>query len=422
MGINNNKNGTQLSSSQILELFFDSADYTELFPMAGSSDSDAEAMAACGKVGGESVYAFAQSIDRFDGAMSVAQANKLLKVYELALKTGYPVVGFYTGKGGRVCEGNMLLDALGQLLCSSGKLSGVVPQISVVLNDCLATNALLASNADFIIKCEDTQLSLKESCCKSNRKTTLIADSDKDAIEKAKELLSYLPSNNLSVSPVCDGYDAGAGDSFIGAFDADSALRLYEKIEDVEMYFARLMGETVGVIRTNGATISSKSAKTAASFVRFCDAFALSVVTAVDTEGFECIGGAKAMLSAYAEATCPKISVVTGTAVGTAYMVLAGKGSGADAVLATENAVISPVAPRAAAYIALGDKLTGDVKAQDAQLDEYVATELSAKNAAKNGFVDDITDCQGLRNKLANYLDMLSAKREVSLPKKHATV
>lgn len=422
MGITNNKSGSQLSASQIMELFFDQSEYTELFPMTISADTDAEAIAACGKVNGESVYAFAQCIDRFDGAMSVAQANKLKKVYELALKTGYPVIGFYTGKGGRVSEGNMLLDALGDLLCASGKLSGVVPQISVVLNDCLASSALLAANADFVIKCEDTQLSLSDCGCKSNRNTAIIASSDKEAVEKAAELLSYLPSNNLSVAPVCDGYENGTAADFIGAFDADSALRLYEKLEGIELYLARLTGETVGVIRTTGNAIPSKGAKKAASFIRFCDAFALPVITAVDTEGFECVGGAKAMLSAFAEATCPKLSVVTGTAVGTAYMVLAGKGSGADAVFATENAVISPVAPKAAAYIALSGKLTGDAKAQDAQLDEYVHKELSAKNAAKNGFIDDVTDYQSLRIKLSNYLDILSAKRELSLPKKHATV
>lgn len=422
MGINNNKSGSQLSAQQIMELFFDSAEYTELFPLVSSQNVDAEAIAACGKVNGESVYAFAQCVDRFDGAMSVAQANKIRKVYDLALKTGYPVVGFYTGKGGRVDEGNMLLDALGELLCASGKLSGVVPQISVVLSDCLATNALLASNADFIIKCEDTELSLSEGGCKSNKKTAIIAESDKDAVLKAAELLSFLPSNNLSVSPVCDNFTEAAGTDLMSAFDADSALRLYEKLDGIELYFARLMGETVGVIKTTGASVPSKSAKRAASFIRFCDAFALPVVTSVDTEGFECVGGAKAMLSAYAEATAPKISVVTGTAVGTAYMVLAGKGSGADAVIGIDGAVISPIVPKAAAYIALGDKLTGDVKAQDAQIDEYVRTELSAKNAAKNGFIDDMADYQNLRNKLANYIEILSAKREVSLPKKHATV
>jgi len=171
-----------------------------------------------------------------------------------------------------------------------------------------------------------------------------------------------------------------------------------------------------------GKALDCKTSKKIAKFVSICDAFSIPVITQVDAEEFECLSGATAVLSAYTEATTIKISVVTGKATGPVYMALAGSAGRMDAVLAMTCAVISPVKPEAAAYIALGDNLTGTVAEQDAQISQYIATELGAENAAKAGYIDDIADDTTLRTKLINYLDILSSKRESSLPKKHSTI
>ncbi len=422
MSIEKNKNS--MTAHEILTNFYDGGAYTEISPQISSQGGDAEVITACGKVNDENVYAFVQCEERKGGAMSVTSANKLIKLYSMALKTGNPIVGVYKTSIGRVSEGNVLLDALGELLSFSTQLSGVVPQLSVVLGDCVSATAVLANNADFIIKTKETSLSISDCGCKGDGKGAILVDNDLEAVESAKKLLSYLPANNLtSVIPEALEYSADTCTDFDSAFDAGEKLSLYEKLSpEVELSFNRLNGSTVGVVKTSGI-LEAKQATRVASFVRFCDAFSIPVVTAVDCEGFKCLGSTKILLSAYAEATVPKISVITGKAYGVAYMTLAGRGAGVDAVIGIEGASISPIAPEATAYIVLGDKLKeGTVKEQDKLIKDFIATELSVTNAASQGFIDDACTYSELRDKLVNYFDILRSKRVEALPKKHTTI
>ena len=406
-----------VSADKLFSLLFDEGGYTELLPMMSFDGADAEAMAVCGKVSGQNIYAFAQCDERTGGAMSVATASKLKKVYAMALKTGYPVVGFYTNGSAKVAQGGLLLDALGDLLASQVRLSGVVPRISVVLGDCVASTAMLAASADFVVMTEDARLSLSADCdCKGRGKAAFVAENADAAVEKVAEILSYLPANNLCTPPL---YDAVDGD----VFDADSELKLYDNKDDkAAVSLARIEGKVVGSVKIACDEIDTKASKKIASFVRFCDAFSIPVITQVDAKSFCCIGSANRVLSAYAEATTVKISVVNGTAVGAVYMALAGKAGRMDAVIGMEGAVISPIKAEAAAYLALGDNLSGTLSVQDAIIEEYIANELSAVNAAKNGFIDDVADSTTLRTKLVNYLSILESKRETALPKKHSTI
>ena len=402
-----------ISADKLFARLFDDGVCTELLPLAES----AEVSAACGKVLNQNVYAFAAVEGEYAGAMSTAQARKLSKLYAMAAKTGCPVIGFYQGSTAKVAEKNMLLDALGDLLASSSRLSGVVPQISVVLGDCVGTTAMLATSADFVVMTKDARLSLTTDCeCTGQGKAAVVTEGYSEAINAVKELLDYIPANNLSASPVAEYAD---GD----VFDADSEYELYTAGEcAAAVSFARIAGKAVGVVRTKGSEIDKKAAKKIVSFVRFCDAFSIPVVTFVDAESFCCLDCANKVLSAYAEATTVKLSVVNGNATGAVYMALAGKAGRADVTIGMQGAVISPIKAQAAAYLALDGKLTGSVKEQDAKIAQYVATELCAENAAKAGYVDDVADAQTLRNKLINYLDALSGKREASLPKKHSTI
>lgn len=407
-----NKN-TKLSAEEIFSLLFDDAVYTQLLPATESSD----AAVACGKVCGQNVYAFTQSKDTGSGAMNAEKAHKLIKLYNMAMKTGYPIVGFYTESAAKVIQGNMLLDALGDLLACTSRLSGVVPQISVVLGDCVGAAAMLACNADFVVMTRDARLSLSADCdCKDLSKAAVVCDDAQSAVEAVAQLLTYLPANNLSVSPATQCVEGEI-------FDADSELKLYtEKETGADVLFARMEGKTVGVVKCKGQKIDSKASKKIASFVRFCDAFSIPVITFANAENFCCIDSANRVLSAYAEATTVKISVVEGTATGAVYMALAGKAGRNDVTIGMEGAVISPIKPEAAAYIMLGDKLAGTVAQQDAQIKEFISENLTAENAAKAGYVDDTADAYTLRVKLINYLDVLSGKRDANLPKKHSTI
>lgn len=406
-------NNIKLSAEKIFTLLYDDGVYIQLLP---ATDSDCAAI-ACGKVCGQNVYAFTQSKDAGSGAMSAEKAHKLIKLYNMAIKTGYPVVGFYTESGAKVTEGNMLLDSLGDLLACSSRLSGVVPQISVVLGDCVGTAAMLATNADFVVMTQDARLSLSADCdCKGLSKAAVVSEDAQSAIDAVAQLLTYLPANNLSVAPVTQAADGEV-------FDNDSELKLYTAKESaVDVAFARLEGKTVAVVKTKGQEIDSKASKKIASFVRFCDAFSLPVITFVNATAFCCLGSANSVLSAYAEATTVKLSVVDGAATGAVYMAMAGKAGRMDATIGMEGAVISPVKPEVAAYIMLGDKLTGNSKEQDAQIAQFIASELTAENAAKAGYVDDVADAYTLRTKLVNYLDVFASKREATLPKKHSTI
>lgn len=165
--------------------------------------------------------------------MSKAQAAKLKKVYDLALKNGAPVVGIYDSLGGKLKEGNELLNAYGTVLHAASTLSGVVPQISVVLSDCLGTSAITASSADFVIKAKDAKISVQtsddEGC---NCSVAIIADDKEDAISKAKDLILYMPSNNLSTAPCAEefGPDPEGKCIVCKTLDAGSDVKLYDHI------------------------------------------------------------------------------------------------------------------------------------------------------------------------------------------------
>ena len=400
-----------------LEQFFDGGVFTEVNAAYGEA-SLAEAVCGYGYVDGMAVCAFCQDITEADGAMSVAQAKKLTYIYELALKIGAPVVGFYNSKGARLAEGNMLLDALSKLLSLSSKLSGVVPQVSVVLGKCVGTTALLASNADFVVRTEDAVISL-DANSKGCGCAAIVEKDEASAIEAAKALVTYLPSNNLALTPSALDVEVNATTDFMSVFDANTVLELNKGSEASATYFARIEGNVAGVVETKGKTLEKEDVKKITKFVKFCDAFSIPVITAVDAEGFKCVGGAKKVLSAYSEATTPKVAVITGKAIGAVYLATVGS---SDASFALEGATVSPIKPEAAAYIMLGDKLNIPVAEQDKLIAEFVANDLSAINAAKGGYINDVVAVENLSARLISTLDILSSKRETALPKKHTTI
>lgn len=416
-----------------LTAFFDNGEFTPIANLAKSNDTYAEVVAGRGYVDDESVLAFAQNPDYCGGAMSKAQAAKIKKVYELAQMTGSPVVGFYNSKGGRLIEGNEMLNGFGEVLNAASKLSGVVPQVSVILGDCIGTGALNAVSADFVIATKDSKLSLdttgKNSDIEYNSKNgivNVVAEDEDEAIEKTRQLMTYLPSSNLDAALLTEFEEIAPevdGCLVKKTFDGDSVFKLSMDYGDnARTVFASLEGRINGIVRTKGGKLSEADANKIAKFVRFCDAFSLPVVTFVDADGFEDIKSAAKVSSAYAEATTVKISVVIGKAIGSAYIALAGAGANADMVYAFPEAVISPINPEAAILIADPEKLNVPVDEQAAVINRYAQENLGAEKAAENGYVDDVIAEDDLREVLIAANAMLGGKRVKTEAKKHSTI
>ena len=419
------------SSYDVLDAFFDDGSFQETDAYLKSDGSEAEAVTGFGTVDGIPVFAFAQNVDVCGGAMSKAQAKKITKLYETALKVGAPVVGFYHSVGGRLEQKYELLSAYGEILKLSAQLSGIVPQISVVLGNCLGTSALIAAAADYIIMEKEAKLSVDTSGANSTAEDNLnqgnisfICEGMVECIDKVKSLLSYFPSNNLEPAPAFETVPAYEEPDKLPKYFADDSSLLcvgggYG--EPVCTAFGRVNGYPVGIVVTKGGEISAESAQKIMKHVRFCDAFSIPVITIADAEKFASLTDASKLVSVYADATTVKISIIQGTAVGAVYIALAGSAAGADLVYALPDAVVSPVAPKAAAFILVPSIADAPVAQQESLAESYVKANLSAVKAAEDGYVDDIVEPAELREKIVSALDMLASKRVSTLPKKHTT-
>lgn len=420
------------SAYKNLSNLFDEGTFTQIDVYTMSGENPTEVIAGYGTVNSCPVYAFAQNSDICGGAMSKAHAAKLQKVYDLAEKTGTPVIGMYDSVGAKLSEGIDMLGSYGAVLNSVSKLSGVVPQISVVLGNCLGTGALNAVSADFVIMSEKAKLSLNitgenssaDNVAKQGISHITVKDTE-SAIEKAKELITLLPSNNLSVSPVMNA-DEPAQDTkcpISKIVDADSFVQFKKEYgTQAVVGLGRIVGSVAGFVATKGGVLDADSSNKIASFVRFCDAFAIPVVTLADSEGFSNVTEAAKVTSAYADATTVKATVITGKAYGAFYIAVAGAAANADITFAVENAVISPLAPVTGAAIMWADKMAVAKAEREKIIAQYEKEECTALKAAAGGYVNDVISSDDIRFKLYTVLEMLAGKRVATMPKKHGTI
>ena len=448
-----NELSSSTSARQRLTYLYDEGAFTELDMFTKQGDSSCGVITAFGYVDGSPVYAFSQDITVKRGALGENHAKKIKKIYDLAAKTGVPVVGIYDSFGAVISEGVKALSAYGELLMWASNLSGVVPQISVIAGTCASSSAMLAISADFVVMAKDAELFITpnskdtvnnyaENSAKCGT-ANLICDTDKEAVEMAKTLVTMLPMNNLSAVPMFE-YTAPVfdmkteADSMVKSIaDADSVIELSPDF-GVASYtaLASVNGATVGFLATNktNAKLTADDCSKLSRFVRTCDAFAIPVITLVDTEGFELSDEAEVkgslrdmtkLAHAYAEATTAKISLIVGKAYGPAYIALAGKGANADLTYAYPVAVISPLAPETAVEFLKHDELKGaaDLDKKRKELaDEYCANEASAFKAAEDNCIDDIIDPADTRATIITALEILAGKRISRLPKKHSNM
>ncbi len=429
-------------AAERLKLLFDGGEFTELDMYVMNGDDPAGVMTAYGYVDGSPVYAFSQDKAVKGGAVNSRHAAKICKVFDLASRTGVPVVGVYDSNGAFVDDGAEAIKAYSDMLTWTSNLSGVVPQISVVAGTCAGSAAMVACSADFVVITDEGELyttaakDVKGEDAVKNGTASISAKTDKDAMETVRKLISTLPANNISTAPMFEFSETGktasgtAADIAEALADADSILELSDGFGTAAYTaIATLGGSAVGIAATNKSAekLTSEDCAKLARFVRTCDAFTVPVITVIDTEGFSsdaCVRDMAKVASAYAEATTLKISLVSGKAYGAAMAAFGA--ANADVTYAYPDAVISPIAPVTAVEFLWHDKLKGaqNLTAERSKLAEQYADEnATAFDAAAKGCIDGVIAPEEARVKIQSALEAMAGKRmNKRLPKKHSNM
>ena len=429
---------SKINKGEILAKFFDDGEYTALF-------ADGAVSAACGYAAGQQAYAVYQNGE----AVTVKDVEKNIKVLEMAAQTGCPVVTFYNSVGAKLAEGLDVLTANAKLNAQIAKVSGVIPQVAVVLGVCGGTSALSAANADVCIMAEGAELFFTApftSAAKGDKVAdagsaaaaakagvaSIVAADAAEAAEKAAHIVGLLPANNLTGPAPTAALAAGAEPAKAAAavVDKDSTVELYAGFgKSVYTAFATVGGNAVGVVAT-GKNLCHNCVAKIARFVRLCDAFSVPVVTVVDTEGFvpsvsdDIAGGireAARLAATYADATTAKVTILAGKAVGPVYTALAA----ADLRIAVTGCVVSALEPSAAVSVLYKDEIDASdniIAATNAKAAAYTAEVCSAANAVACGAADMVCDAANVRSSVVAALELLSTKRAARLPKKHGNM
>lgn len=456
----------KLTARERVEKLADAGSFVELYAMVSQNEEGAGVITGYATVEERPVYIFAQDFTVRGGAMGKAQAAKIVKLLDMALKTGAPVLALMDSAGVRIDEGAEAMNAYSEIYQKLARMSGVCPIVSVVLGPCIGGAALITQLADVSVMVEKTGelmvfgpqvmaamngLDVKPEELGGAKVAAglgacaLTAGTEDEALAKAKQVLALLPSSNLEDSEIIDtddmsrllpAIDPSDVDGLVAALcDNGSVIELYAAYEPaVRVFLARMGGRSVGVVAASGKLTAGAMQK-AARFVRFADCFNVAVVSLLNTRGVE-VEGVKAqgwlfkaqsqLLYAYAEATAPKLAVVTGDAIGQAYVAMGGKAN-ADVTYAWPGATISALTPEAAVAVIYADEVKADrelsvEEARAKYADKYVEEVAGAIHAAKAGMVDDIIDPAKTRAMLISALEMLASKRDSNPPKKHGNL
>jgi len=483
----------KLTARDRLEAFFDPGSFVELdalvthrvttFGLADRRIPGDGVVTGWGDVDGRPVCAFAQDATVFGGALGEAHAGKIVKVMEIARKAGVPIVGLDDSGGARIQEGVVSLGGYGEVFLRNVTLSGVVPQLSLILGPCAGGAVYSPAITDFVIMARGqgqmfitgpdviravTQeevtaeaLGGADAHATQSGVSHLTASNDADAIALARRLLAYLPLNNLEEPPVAETVapsgssaselrglvptDPNAPYDVHGVIDRVLDPGSFLEIQpewgpNIVIGFARLDGHSVGVVANQPNALAGcldiTASTKAARFVRCCDAFNVPLVTFVDVPGFlpgtsqEYGGiirhGAK-LLYAYAEASVPKLTVILRKAYGGAYDVMCSKHLGADLNLAWPTAEIAVMGADGAVNILFRREIEGapaaEREALRAQLvREYQIEFLNPYLAAERGYIDEVVDPAQTRARLVAGLKIFATKREDRPPKKHGNI
>jgi acetyl-CoA carboxylase carboxyltransferase component len=481
----------KLTARERIELLLDKGSFHELgmfvthrttgFGMEAQKYLSDSVVTGWGTIDGRQVYVFCQDFTVFGGSLGEVHAEKVCKVLDLAMKNGAPVIGLNDSGGARIQEGVVSLGGYADLFLRNVMASGVVPQISAIMGPCAGGAVYSPALTDFIFMVKDTshmfitgpgvikavtreEVSFEElgGTMTHNTKTGVAhfaAENEEACLFLIRELLSYLPSNNMEEPPYVETTDDPLRmdarlDELVPTdpskpYDIKEVIRLVvdngELFEIHEHYaanivvgFARLGGYSVGIVANQPAVLAgvldNDASRKGARFVRFCDAFNIPIITFEDVPGFMpgvaqehggiIIHGAK-LLYAYCEATVPKLTVVTRKTYGGAYCVMSSKHIRGDFNVAWPLGEIAVMGPDGAVNIIFRKELA-QVDEPDQRRKELVAEyrEQLANPyvAAARGYIDDVIEPRETRPRLINALQMLQRKRDENPPKKHGNV
>lgn len=427
-----------------------------------------------GVINGNLVYVYSQDASVLNGTIGEMHAKKITNLYDLAMKTGAPVIGLIESAGLRLQEATDALAAFGEIYLKQTMASGVIPQITAVFGTCggglglfptmtdftfmeeknakLFVNAPNALDGNVITKCDSSSAKFQ---AEESGIVDVVAD-EATILEKVRELVSFLPANNEDDASFLEDCtdDLNRVNPEIAGCVGDTSVALSILADDNNFFevksgyaknmvtgFLRLDGVTVGAVANRSeicdeegkvaekldAVLTAEGCEKAAEFVNFCDAFGIPVLTLTNVKGYEAtlasektIAKAAAKLTyAFANATVPKVNVVIGKALGTAYVVMNSKAIGADITMAWPDAQIGAMDGKLAAKI-IYDGQGADVINEKAA--EYEALTLNVTSAAKRGYVDQIVNAADTRKYVIGAFEMLFTKSEDRPAKKHGTV
>lgn len=481
----------RLSARERIETLFDDGTFEEVdsqvvhhcqdFGLAERQIPGDGVVCGSGRINGRLAYAFAQDFSVFGGSLSEANAGKICKIMDLALKVGAPVIGLNDSGGARIQEGVASLAGYAEIFLRNTLASGVIPQISAILGPCAGGAVYSPAITDFTLMVENSSYMfvtgpdviktvMHEDVSKEdlggplthNRTSGVahfLAADDRDCLALARELLSFLPQNNYSDPPRVptpdpeDRADAEL-DNLIPAdpskpydmkdlirrvVDDGNFLEVQEQFApNLVIGFARLGGASAGIVANQPASLAGcldiNASVKGARFVRFCDAFNIPLVTLVDVPGFlpgsgQELGGiirhGAKLLYAFAEATVPKITVITRKAYGGAYCVMSSKHIRTDVNYAYPGAEIAVMGAEGAVNIVFRRELQSAENAselREQRIAEFRRRFANPQVAAERGYIDAIILPRDTRPKLINALRTLESKRETAPPKKHGNI
>jgi propionyl-CoA carboxylase beta chain len=481
----------KLTARERLDLLLDEGSFVELdrfvthratdFGLADQQYPGDGVVTGHGRINGRPVYVFAQDFTVFGGSLSETHAQKICKVMDLAVRNGAPVIGLNDSGGARIQEGVASLGGYADIFLRNTLASGVVPQISAILGPCAGGAVYSPAITDFVfmvrgvsymfvtgpnvvktVTHEDVsfdQLGGADTHGATSGVAHFVHNSEPETIAAIRELMGYLPGNNLDEPPLGSTEDpSDRRDEALLDLLPDSPAKPYDMHEVVRRViddgaflevqpdyaaniivgFARLGGRSVGVVANQPAVLAGvldiAASLKAARFIRFCDCFNIPLVTFVDVPGFlpgtaqEHGGiikhGAK-LLYAFCEATVPKLTVITRKAYGGAYDVMSSKHIRGDLNLAWPTAEVAVMGPKGAVEILFKDQIAKavDPAAEEARLiADYTARFANPYTAAARGFVDDVIDPRDTRPRLIDALRTLATKRDRNPPRKHGNL
>ncbi len=485
------KEGGRLTARERLEVLLDPGSFVEMdrfvthrsqnFGMGDKKILGDGVITGYGRINGKLVYCYSQDFTVFGGSMSRTQANKIIKIMDMAMKNGAPIIGLNDSGGARIQEGVEALGGYADIFLRNTLASGVVPQISAIMGPCAGGAVYSPSITDFIFMVKDTSYMFvtgpdviravtheevtKEELggalthAQKSGVTHFACEDDKHCLLLIRELLSFLPSNNVDDPPVLPTNDRP--DRIIeelNTFIPDNPKKPYNMLDLIKMVvdegyflevhqhyaqnvivgFARFNGRSVGIVANQPQVLAGclniDASKKAARFVRFCDAFNIPIVTFVDVPGFlpgtdqEWNGiithGAK-LLYAYAEATVPKITVITRKDYGGAYCVMSSKHLRGDVNLAYPTAEIAVMGADGAVNIIFREALKKAANPEEERqrlIADYEAKFANPYVAAELGYVDEVIEPALTRKRIIDALEMLKNKRDTNPRKKHGNI